>query len=654
MSDSQAFTYYVNPTGSGASENNLVNVTSPSWVLTFVRWKYRDTYRIDDTINANPGQNTNALAALKATLEPLVVINDCINVSVTSNKNTFTPNMEATLLQTDVNYLTAIAPGDFVLVNMVNWDSQATDIYNRAHSSNPGNINRFNDGFKGIFKIQSVRRTTAIVDQETGKKGVVFKITGHAFTEFNNMLYFDPSVALQTDGALVFAAQISEVWQQLVSANKDQSLQDLIKTLIISFIGSSSPRQATATNVTGKNYQTPNDKFYMPGVIGKLLGIEGGVQYASDIYNYWFGIQTYTNTSSNASPKVGLNPAMNEATSTEGFYYTTTPCAGRAILSPEYWNQVKAWDILNQYINSPLNEFFTCFRADPTDGTILPTVVLRQIPFTNEDFFVNNSNLPNNVPVTMYMNIPRWKISPTLVISQDIGRDEVMRVNYVQVFARLLQGGALGSDYTLESANHNYKFDLNDIQRSGLRPKVTASMFDLYGTSSSRVSFNSPIWATIYADAVIGGHLKMNGSFVCAGIPDPIAVGDNLEFEDIVYHIEQITHTCSINPANGIKSFRTIISVSSGLSIYSNASNGTSYPEMAYTNAYGEREWDYKRSQILPGVSESQAVPYRLPNVDDINTPLDQPNNSLPQPKQTGIFPDQQNPTNTGNNNNGQ
>ena len=75
---------------------------------------------------------------------------------------------------------------------------------------------------------------------------------------------------------------------------------------------------------------------------------------------------------------------------------------------------------------------------------------------------------------------------------------------------------------------------------------------------------------------------------------------------------------------------------------------------MAYTNAYGEREWDYKRSQILPGVSESQAVPYRLPNVDDINTPLDQPNNSLPQPKQTGIFPDQQNPTNTGNNNNGQ
>ena len=69
-------------------------------------------------------------------------------------------------------------------------------------------------------------------------------------------------------------------------------------------------------------------------------------------------------------------------------------------------------------------------------------------------------------------------------------------------------------------------------------------MFDIYDDTVDRASYNSPEWARIHADAVIGGHLKMNGTFVCAGIPDPIAVGDNLEFEDVVYHIEQITHTC--------------------------------------------------------------------------------------------------------------
>jgi hypothetical protein len=631
---SKAYTYYVNPVGSGAGEDDQVHVTSSSWVLTFICWKYRDTYRVDDSINNSPNQNVNALSALKATLDPLIVVNDCIGVSVTCNKNTFTPNMEATLLQTDVNYLTAVAPGDFVLINMVNWQSKADDIYQRANSEKTGSINGFSDGFKGIFKIQSVRRITAIIDPATGKKGVVFKITGHAFTEFNNMLYFDPSVALQTKDIGIFAKQISEVWEQLINANKDLSIQDLIKTLIVSFIGSSSPKSAGAA-ITGNQFQTPNDKFFMPAIIGNLLNIPK-VTVAADIYNYWFGLQKYSNTGPHTSPQLGLNPDMNGDTS-DDFYYTTTPVAGRAILAPEYWNQVKAWDILNQYTNAPLNEFFTCFRADPADGTILPTVVLRQIPFTNEDFYTNNKISPGSIKTTMFLSIPRWKISPTMVISQDIGRDEALRINYVQVFARMLQVREGGADYTLESANHNYQFDINDIQRSGLKPKVSASMFDLFSIPANQKSMNSPNWAKIHADAMIGGHLKMSGTFVCAGIEDPIAIGDNLEFEDVVYHIEQVVHTCSIDPASGIKIFRTIIGVSQGISIYSNATNGTSYPEMSYTNAYAEREWDNKNKggQILPGVSESQATPARLPNVDDVESPLDEPNTSLPQPKQT-------------------
>lgn len=654
MSDAKAYTYYVNPVGSGDGEQNQVHQTNASWVLTFVRWKYRDTYRINGEINNNPNQNVDALTTLKATLDPLVVINDCIGVSVTCNKNSFTPNMEATLLQTNINYLTAIAPGDFVLVNMVNWESQADNIFNRANSSNPGSINGFYDGFKGIFKIQSVRRVTSVIDQNTGKRSVVFKITGYAFTEFNNMLYFDPSVALQSPGSPIFAGQISTKWKQLVSANKNNSLQDLIKILISSFIGMGSPRNA-GNSITGAQFQSPNDSYFMPLIIGKLLAVPE-VTVAADIYNYWFGLQQYANATINSSitPMTGLNPIMGQ--NSDGFYYTPIPCAGRAILAPEYWNQVKAWDILNQYINAPLNEFFTCFRADPLDGTIMPTVVLRQIPFTNEDFSTNNPN----IPVTRFLNVPRWKISPTMVLSQDIGRDEVLRINYVQVFARLLQGGDQGSDYTLESSKGNYQFDINDIQRSGLRPKVTASMFDLYdpATSAAQSSFNSPNWAKIHADALIGGHLKLHGTFVCAGIADPIAIGDNLEFEDTVFHIEQIVHSCSINPSNGIKSFRTIISVSQGISIYSSATNGVFYPEMYNSNAYAEREWDYNRSKILPGVSESQDRPNLRPQVDR-TVPLDQPNTSLPQPSKTGVFPDPKPtsailpPINTGNQDSG-
>lgn len=630
MADSRAFTYNVEPVSAGNGELNSLNSTSPSWMLTFIRWRYRDTLRIKNAnvVNKNP----NALNALKETLEPLVVINDCLSVVTTSSKASFTPSVEIVLLQTDTNYMTAVAPGDFVFVNMLNWESDVDRIYQNAVSGK-GPINGPKDGFKGLFKIQSVRRTVTVIDPKKGTKSVLFRITGFAFTEFNNMLYFDPSVALQAQGSLVFSSRISETWEQLVNANKNQNIQDIISTLIGSFIGSGLNKQ---NSTTGNEFQSPNDKFFMPAIIGTLLGVPTKVKAAKDIYTYLFGIQSYTATGSNVSVAQGMNPKIGKVNGR--FFYTTTPCAGKALLSPEYWNQVKAWDVLNQYVNKPLNEFFTTFRID-VNGSVMPTVVLRQIPFTSEDFTQDNF-VGAHTPLTKFMTLPRWKINPALLISQDIGRDEAARVNFVQLFARILQGGNLGADYTLESKNFNYIFDLNDIQRSGLRPSITSSMFDVYG-SQDRPSFNSPIWARIVGDAMIGGQLKMNGTFIFVGIPDPIAVGDNLEFEGVVYHIEQVVHNCTYNPANGEKSFRTTISVSQGLSSKSSARYGTIYAEMSDSNAYKEREDDYNDTdvtQILPGVSESQDVPSRQPGVDK-HTPLDQPNTSLPQPKQINVLP---------------
>jgi len=641
MSDSRAFIYNVEPTGLGNDELNSYNGTSPSWMLTFIRWRYRDTLRIKNAnvVNKNP----NALEALKETLDPLVVTNDCLSVVTTSSKSSFTPSVEIVLLQTDTNYLTAIAPGDFVFVNMLNWSADVDRIYQNAISGK-GPINGLKDGFKGLFKVQSVRRTVTIVDPKNGIKSVLFRITGFAFTEFNNMLYFDPSVTLQTQGSLVFASRIAETYGQVVNANQNQDIQDLISILIGSFIGSGINKD---NNITGNEFQSPNDKFFMPAIIGRLLGIPTKVEAAKDIYNYLFGIQNYTVTGNNTSADSdaaiaqGMNPKIGKVRGR--FFYTTTPCAGKALPLPEYWNQVKAWDVLSQYINGPLNEFFTTFRVD-RNGKVMPTVILRQIPFTSEDF-VRDNLVGAHTPVTKFMTLPRWKINPALLISQDIGRDDAARVNFVQLFARIIQGGVLGADYTLESKSLNYVFDLNDIQRSGLRPNITASMFDVYG-SHDRTAFNSPIWARIVGDAKIGGHLKMNGTFIFAGIPDPIAVGDNLEFEGIVYHIEQVVHNCTYNPTNGEKTFRTIIKVSQGVSVTSSAKYGTIYAEMLNSNAYRERDDDYDTdkdgAQILPGISESQAIASRGFSVDKLK-PLDKPNTSFPQPKQINVLPNKPN-----------
>ena len=120
-----------------------------------------------------------------------------------------------------------------------------------------------------------------------------------------------------------------------------------------------------------------------------------------------------------------------------------------------------------------------------------------------------------------------------------------------------------------------------------------------------------------------------------AGIVDPIAVGDNLELDGVVYHIEQLAHTASISGQNGMKIFRTNISLSSGVST-SSSELGTRYAEMDFTKADTLREDDYKNNQILPGVSESQDTVYRTKNVDSDDAGDSAPNNPFPQPNTKG------------------
>src|SRR5271165_5330113 len=110
-----AYTYTIAPNASGLGDNGHVHQTSPAWVLTFLQWQIRDTLRTNTSTGLGPLSIANA---------PLVVENDCIMVNVSDSKSVLTPSMSATLLVTDVNYETELSPGDFVFVNMLNWESE--------------------------------------------------------------------------------------------------------------------------------------------------------------------------------------------------------------------------------------------------------------------------------------------------------------------------------------------------------------------------------------------------------------------------------------------------------------------------------------------------------------------------------------------------
>lgn len=629
--NSKAYVYPINPHGSSPNElfdtvstntsstntssssnqyafrsSSAVHEVSPAWVLTFVRWDIRDTLR------TAPSDTANFQTVRKG--DPLVVENDCIQVSVVVDKGTLTDSMNAVLKITDVNYETAIAPGDFVFVNMLNWEEYSRNVANKARAKQP--INNIYDGFKGLFKVQGVRKVLS-VDPGTGRKAFFVKITGYAFTELNNKIYFNTELFSQPekDNILLFVANLSTNWNLIQNAKDGlTNVQDIISALIDMFLGTGIGD--SGKTLKGGIIRGTNTLYFMPVLVSTLLNVPGG-KAAKDIYNFIMGIQQYS-SNLNQGMASGMNPSNFQSGDSRIWapVGSENKCQGDTIAKPEYWNQQQVWSIFQQWSNSPLNELFTCFRVSP-NGNIMPTVVFRQIPFTNDDFDSTFVGTPPQIyQVTRFMNLPRWKLNPSLVLSLDIGRDESARFNFVQYYGRSVIDNA-GYTFSFETAAKNYLYDIDDVKRNGLRPYVVTTSFD-EAIIKGKKQFQAVGWAKILGDALIGGQLKMNGTIESAGIVEPIAVGDNLQFDGVVYHIERVSHSCSIDAQTGRKIFRTSLGLSHGISIGS-ASDGLAYNEMTYSNAYALRNIDGNTksgNEILPGVSESQDVIYRPISVD--------------------------------------
>ena len=588
---------YVKKIGQNTEDSHQ---TSPAYMLTFIRWSNRDTFNYD----------LDNLAVRK----PLVVINDCINVVTSNRKTGITAAMTGLLKGGDINYRTAISAGDFVFLNMVNdrtkiWKGVDGDntLRNRALGLMP--INRYNDGFKGLFKVQSVRKEM-IIDPQTGTKVLAYRVHAFSFTEFNTKIYYDPQVYNELNGKYrLFAAQFDSFWSNTVSGKNNFSIQRIMKLLTKVLIG-----QGVRKNDTSLP-PPPNRHFRIPPSVGKLLGIKNA-RYASDIYNYIFGV--WSAAPSNASnPGIGFNPNLKKE-SQRGFYNTGKELDGRKIFAAEYWNNVKIWSILQSYLNGVINEMYTTCRISP-DNTVMPTLVVRQKAFTS-NHFIQGKDLGKGRSktkitrknISRHLEMPRWKIAPEIITHLDTGADEAARINYVQIYTRTLASNE-ARNRALQAGQGNFVTDIGDIERNGLHPYIATANFDFPAGNPGENRNKGKEWAVLVADWLIGGHLRDSGVIECIGIEEPISVGDKLEFNNIVYEIEEVSDSMSIDKS-GRKRFRTLLRVSFGMDIRSD-SNRPVYPEMEHTDAWTAQKEDFNSEggeAILPGISDTQDVGGRV------------------------------------------
>lgn len=567
---SQAAAYPLIDDFVGANGDPEYAAPSPHWVLCVVRLGLPLSY------SRAQGKSVTSDSSQGARLrgDNLIIVSDCVSLNINSSKDQHTEALMAELKQTDHNYLTEILPGDWVLAWIVNDETSFNDLLKRikdADASKP--CNGFSDGLKFVGRIDNVRKHVRL-DRGAGVKMAGTTITGVGFRELDSQFFYDHNLAendvlsgnigswlakLGLDLESLFAVDIKN-GQKNNARFLINSLIDLIVGKGVSSrvnpTGNSALQAATGANATG---EAPF-AYLVPRVVGAFLGIKGssktgGIMSYADIMTTLMGVQSYSSTQAQAGEGGVFVPTL-DGTSTANRYYTGSELLGTFLpVMPEFTNK-PLWSVLQQFLNPTVNEMYTALRVNK-DNRVVPTLVVRQIPFTTEAFTPPSGSAA--FKVTKFLTLPRWKIHPTLINDLDIGRSDSTRINFVHIYGQD-SNSAQQVTFTEQLVLNPPARDDLDIQRSGLRSYMTT----VACATKDQVGQAPSAWIALTADRLIGSQYTLNGSLGCFGIVSPIAKGDNLELDDTVYHIESLTHTCSID-AGGHKSFTTNMTLTNGM-----------------------------------------------------------------------------------------
>jgi hypothetical protein len=202
--------------------------------------------------------------------------------------------------------------------------------------------------------------------------------------------------------------------------------------------------------------------------------------------------------------------------------------------------------------------------------------------------------------------LPRWKIAPELITKLDLGRDEAARINYVQVYTRTLSAND-SRNRALQAGQGNFVSDADDVERNGLHPYIVTTNFDFPAGNPGESRNKGREWAELVGDWLISGQLREAGQIEYIGIEEPISIGDKLEWDNVVYEIDEITHSITISK-DGKKASRTALKVSFGVDLRSNRKRPV-YPEMEHTDSWTKQQEDFDIGEaILPGIGDSQDI----------------------------------------------
>jgi len=533
--------------------------------------------------------------AVKLRGAPLI-IETCSSLQITNDKRSHTKSMSAQVRNTGLNLLNSknAIPGDWIMAWC--WTNEADRERTLENIRTGKQANDSRSGLKFVGRLHDIRKDLSVSGD--GRKESSYTLQAVGFDELDTQMFYDKRLASAAaagqnvgDFAL-FMAQVGLDFFNFVDSTsvehvkknaKDASklIQDnsavLIESLLEIIVGESTKRgnveidgalQFIKPNNKDSLHRTTPNTYVIPTEIVRTLNANPSFHFDdptrmnkySNILESIIGVQTYNQKKDGELPSRELQSKMfypeigknenrgaNRNRTKEQLKGTHLP------LEPSFVDK-PLFTVLQTYLNPAINEMYTALKMNQS-GDIVPTLVVRQIPFST-DAAVESKEFP----LTRFLSLPRWGVSPAMVRQLSVGRTNSTRFNMVALYG---EANAFSDalSQTRQLTLNPPIFDLADVARSGIRPLIQTVNCTL--SDQARQTESRP-WLLAIADWSLGSHLTLNGQITVTGIQSPIAEGDNIEFEGVVYHVEAVRHSCSIEGEGG-KNFSTVLSLSNGI-----------------------------------------------------------------------------------------
>jgi len=625
----------------------------PYFVMAVVQFKRRTTFSRSKLASFSE----NASDGIEVVSTPLIIVNDVVNYTITHGKSSHVSSMQVRLKHSDFNYAANVGKGDWAWGWVVNSREKAQNIISRIKKNEPCNnfddglkfMGRIQSTFEsGMINPENGISTVEYTIHANGFTELNAKTFYDPYLVHKDMTMNDWAARIGIeDGINALIEKPSKEKGGVAAITINKVIPKLLSILVgkgISQQFSNLAGESPLQSVTGlESSKEAPYAYIVPKEVGKMIGKTNPSKSSnmlaySDLLELNMGLHRYTeNTHAADRYRIFIPDGLREEEHNHKF--THKPLMGLFTPTiPSFTNQT-VWGILSQFLNPHVNEMYTAMRVN-NKGKIVPTLMVRQLPFSTEEMLnlsessgvggtiseIRNqrasSNINTNVtknvhlkrqgnrrtpttdystsildlgsspndipPVTPYLELPRWQLHNTMVKSWHVGSSNTLRINFLHVYGQSVQGSQQDNPTNQLVRNPPIRDEM-DIKSQGLSPYM-----GVVAVSPLESMVHGPKkWMEVMSDWMMGLQNSLTGTINLLPIQSPIVPGDNVEWNGVVYHIEDVTFTGTINPENGTKKFGTMLQVSHGMRSnsdpkYVGMPTGNEPNETIYANIYDD------------------------------------------------------------------